>query len=205
MKSEIKMATISNNSKNPADISLKPFASTAEFYEWLRLNHNTETELWIKIYKKDSGIQSIDWNGAVKTALCWGWIDGIKKSIDNDCYMQRVTPRRAKSIWSKRNTEHVEALIEQGLMQPAGLAHVTAARADGRWQAAYSISDSKDIPEDFLAAVESNPVSKEFFASLSKSSRNIIAYGLTSAKKAETRQKRFDKFLAMLEANIRPK
>ncbi len=188
---------------------MQPFETPECFYEWLRLNHNTETELWLKIYKKASGITSIDWSEAVKMALCWGWIDGIKKSVDGDCYTQRFTPRRAKSIWSKRNTEHVAALIEQGLMQAAGLAHVEAAKADGRWQAAYSISDGLLMPEDFLAAVEAstknNGSTKEFFDTLSKSSRNMIAYGLTSAKKEETRKKRFDKFLAMLEDNIRPK
>jgi uncharacterized protein YdeI (YjbR/CyaY-like superfamily) len=191
------------------DKLMQPFETPECFYEWLRLNHNTETELWLKIYKKASGIQSIDWSEAVKMALCWGWIDGIKKSVDGDCYTQRFTPRRTKSIWSKRNTEHVAALIEQGLMQPAGLTHVEAAKADGRWQAAYSISDGLVMPEDFLAAVEAstgnNGNTKEFFDTLSKSSRNIIAYGLTSAKKEETRKKRFDKFLAMLEDNVRPK
>ena len=191
------------------DKLMQPFETPECFYEWLRHNHNTETELWLKIYKKASGIQSIDWSEAVKMALCWGWIDGIKKSVDGDCYTQRFTPRRAKSIWSKRNTEHVAALIEQGLMQPAGLIHVEAAKVVGRWQAAYSISDGLVMPEDFLAAVEAstknNGNTKEFFDTLSKSSRNIIAYGLKSAKKEETRKKRFDKFLAMLEDNVRPK
>ena len=191
------------------DKLIQPFETPECFYEWLRLNHKTETELWLKIYKKASGIPSIDWNEAVKVALCWGWIDGIKKSVDSECYVQRVTPRRAKSIWSKRNTEHVAVLIEQGLMQQAGLIYVEAAKADGRWQAAYSISHDNEIPEDFLAAVEAstknNGKTKEFFDSLSKSSRNIIAYELKSAKKEETRKKRLDKFLAMLEDNIRPK
>ena len=191
------------------DKLMQPFETPECFYEWLRHNHNTETELWLKIYKKASGIQSIDWSEAVKMALCWGWIDGIKKSVDGDCYTQRFTPRRAKSIWSKRNTEHVAALIEQGLMQPAGLIHVEAAKVVGRWQAAYSISDGLVMPEDFLAAVEAstknNGNTKEFFDTLSKSSRNIIAYGLTSAKREDTRKKRFDKFLAMLEDNVRPK
>jgi len=191
------------------DKLIQPFETSASFYEWLRLNHNTETELWLKIYKKGSGIPSIDWNDAVKMALCWGWIDGIKKSVDSECYVQRVTPRRAKSIWSKRNTEHVEALIEQGLMQPAGLALMEAAKADWRWQAAYSTSDGLVMPEDFMAVVEAstsnNGSTKEFFDTLSKSSRNIIVHGLQSAKKEETRKKRFDKFLAMLEDNIKPK
>tara|TARA_B100001063_G_C16697128_1_gene520457 strand:+ start:562 stop:1152 length:591 start_codon:yes stop_codon:yes gene_type:complete len=188
---------------------MQPFETTESFYEWLSINHNTETELWLKIYKKGSGIKSIDWNDAVKMALCWGWIDGIKKSVDTECYVQRLTPRRKKSIWSKRNTEHVEALIEQGLLQKVGLAHVEAAKADGRWQAAYSISNDNEIPEDFLAAVEAstknNGSTKEFFDTLSKSSRNIIAYGLKSAKKEETRKKRFDKFLVMLEEHVKPK
>lgn len=187
------------------DTLIRPFETADSFYEWLRLNHNTETELWLKIYKKASGIKSIDWNDAVKMALCWGWIDGIKKSVNSECYVQRLTPRRAKSIWSKRNTEHVEVLIEQGLMQPAGLTLVEAAKADGRWQAAYSTSDGLVMPEDFQAAVESNSKTNEFFVTLSKSSRNIIVHGLQSAKREETRKKRFDKFLAMLEANIKPK
>lgn len=181
------------------EAKVQTFKTPSDFSNWLELHHKTETELWVKIYKKGSGLGSIDWNEAVIEALCWGWIDGIKKSLDDKAYLQRFTPRRAKSIWSKRNTEHVARLISEGRMQDAGLKQVMAAKADGRWQSAYSISSQSTIPDDFLNALESNLVAKKHFDTLSKSKKRIIAYGLTSAKKAQTRQRRFDGFLSRLE------
>ncbi|WP_111979421.1 YdeI/OmpD-associated family protein [Algibacillus agarilyticus] len=171
---------------------------------WLKANHTLESELWIKIYKKQTGIQSVTWDDVVVEALCWGWIDGIKKSIDEQAYAQRITPRKARSNWSKRNTEHVERLISAGRMMDAGLAHVTAAKADGRWQKAYVVSEI-EVPADFIDALENAPNAKRFFATLSKSSRYIIANGLISAKKAETRHKRFEKYRQMLVNQEKPK
>lgn len=181
------------------ETKIKEFETPEQFSNWLEENHKTETELWLKIYKKGSGKPSIDWNSAVIEALCWGWIDGIKKSLDDKAYLQRLTPRRKSSVWSKRNTEHVERLIAQGRMQDVGMVHVTAAKADGRWQAAYTISSQTVIPDDFLKALDNNPEAKAHFDTLTKTKKRIISYGLDSAKRPETRQRRFEKFMTMLE------
>ncbi len=179
------------------------FSNSKEFGEWLKNNHATENELWLKIYKKNTGIESVTWDDVVVESLCWGWIDGIKKSFDEQSYLQRITPRKARSVWSKRNTVHVERLISEGRMQEPGLAHVSAAKADGRWDEAYAVKEMV-VPNDFLDALESQPCAKQFYATLTKSSRYVIAYGLTSAKKAETRQRRFDKYLALLASQEKP-
>ena len=179
------------------------FTSPNDLAEWLKTNHNSESELWVKIFKKQTGIPSVTWNDVVVEALCWGWIDGVKKSIDDQAYLQRITPRTARSNWSKRNREHVERLIDEGRMEEAGLAHVRAAKADGRWENAYTASEM-EVPEDFLAALNDDPRAKQFYETLTKSSRYVIAHGLLSAKKAETRERRFAKFLGMLANEEKP-
>jgi len=186
---------------NPA--SIMTFASPKDLGRWLKVNHAIETELWVKIYKKKTGIASVTWDDVVVEMLCWGWIDGVKKSIDEQAYLQRVTPRKARSNWSKRNREHVQRLIIEGRMTESGLVHVRAAQADGRWENAYVASEIK-VPADFLAALESKPQAQQFFETLTKSSRYVIAYGLTSAKKSETRQRRFEKFMDMLVRQEKP-
>lgn len=180
------------------------FTSSKELDIWLNRHSASKSELWIKVYKKGSGIASVSWDDIVIECLCWGWIDGIKKSLDDDAYLQRITPRKPKSIWSKRNTEHVERLIAEGRMQKPGLVHVRAAKADGRWQNAYKVSNVT-VPDDFLQALESVPSAKAFYAKLPKSSRAIIAHGLNSAKKTETRQKRFKKFIDLMLKEEKPK
>ena len=179
------------------------FESPKDLGRWLKVNHATESELWVKIFKKNTGVPSVSWNDVVMETLCWGWIDGVKKSIDDQAYLQRITPRTARSSWSKRNTEHVERLITEERMKEAGLVHVRAAKADGRWENAYAVCEM-EVPADFLAALEDQPRAKLFFETLSKSSRFVIAYGLTSAKKSETRQKRFEKFINMLVREEKP-
>lgn len=174
------------------------FASPEELHKWLKANHANETELWIKIFKKHTKIPSVTWNDVVIETLCWGWIDGVKKSIDDGVYVQRITPRKAKSSWSKKNTQHVERLIKEGRMQEPGLVHVHAAKADGRWEKAYAPASEMKVPDDFLEALEKKPKAKQFYETLNKSSRYAIAYGLTTAKRAETRQRRFQKFMDML-------
>jgi len=186
---------------NPAKIMA--FASSQELCLWLSKNHAVESELWVKIFKKKTGISSVSWDDVVVEILCWGWIDGIKKSIDEQAYLQRITPRKARSNWSKRNVEHVERLITEGRMMASGLVHVSAAKADGRWESAYTVSEMK-VPEDFLAALEDKPKAKQFFETLTKSNRYVIALGLTSAKKSETRERRFSKFMAMLVREEKP-
>lgn len=179
------------------------FVTSKDLSEWLRVNHAIESELWVKIFKKNTGVQSVTWNDVVIEVLCWGWIDGVKKSIGDQAYLQRITPRTARSNWSKRNTEHVERLISENRMKEAGLVHVRAAKADGRWENAYTVREM-EVPEDFLTAVENLPGAKLFFETLNKSSRYVIAYSLISAKKPETRQRRFKKFIEMLAREEKP-
>jgi len=179
------------------------FATPKDFSQWLKVNHSTESELWVKIFKIKTRIPSVTWDDVVIEALCWGWIDGVKKSIDDQAYLQRVTPRKARSNWSKRNREHVERLINEGRMMESGLVHVRAAQEDGRWESAYTASEMK-VPADFLAALDCNPRAKQYFATLTKSSHYVIANGLTSAKKQETRQRRFAKFIDMLVSEEKP-
>lgn len=178
---------------------IRAFATSADFWEWLEANHASEPELWLKIYKKASGTPSVDWNEAVIEALCWGWIDGVKKSLDDEAFLQRFTPRRAGSNWSKRNREHVERLLAAGRMQPPGMIHVEAAQADGRWEAAYAPASEMRVPDDFMAALAERPAAQTFFATLNKQNLYAISYRLQTAKKPETRQKRFKQFLDMLE------
>lgn len=189
---------------NPDPGKMMVFATPKALAKWLKENHASESELWIKIFKKRSGVPSVSWEQLVIETLCWGWIDGVKKSLDEHTYVQRITPRKARSAWSKKNTEHVERLTAEGRMQEQGLVHVRAAKADGRWQAAYSPASEMNVPADFIAAVESRPKLKVFFETLNRSSRYVIAYGLSTAKMPETRQRRFEKFLDMLARNEKP-
>ena len=161
------------------------FSTPKELSQWLKMHHASENELWVKIYKKATGIKTVTWNDVVIEALCWGWIDGVKKSIDEKVYLQRITPRKAR-------------------MMESGLVHVRAAKADGRWESAYVVSEI-EVPEDFIIALDNKPNAKTFYPTLTKSSRYVIAYGLLSAKKAETRMKRFDKFMNMLANEEKPK
>ncbi|MDO3380607.1 YdeI/OmpD-associated family protein [Gilvimarinus algae] len=180
-----------------------PFATPQALARWLEAHHASESELWVKIYKKHSGTESVTWDDVVIEALCWGWIDGVKKSIDEQAYCQRITPRKARSSWSKRNRDHAERLIREGRMTDAGLTHVQAAKADGRWDNAYKASEMT-VPEDFINALKSRPQAEQFFNTLNKTNRYTIAHGLTSAKRADTRQRRFDHFIEMLECGEKP-
>jgi len=179
------------------------FASPEELGDWLRGHHADKQELWIKIYKKKSGVPSVGWNDVVIEALCWGWIDGIKKSLDDEVYLQRITPRKPRSLWSKRNREHVKRLLAEGQMREPGLVQVRAAQADGRWDSAYVVSEAQ-VPSDFLTAVEGHPEAKRNFEAFGKTNRLAIALGLSTAKRPETRQKRFDRFLDMLVRGEKP-
>jgi uncharacterized protein YdeI (YjbR/CyaY-like superfamily) len=188
----------------PDPAKMMTFASPQDLSQWLKANHATESELWVKIFKKGAGVPSVSWNQVAIETLCWGWIDGVKQSLDDRAYLQRITPRKARSNWSKRNTEHVERLIIEGRMEEPGLVHVRAAKADGRWENAYAPASEMKVPADFLAALESMPEVKQFFETLNKSNQYAIAYGLTTAKKPETRQRRFEKFMDMLVREEKP-
>jgi uncharacterized protein YdeI (YjbR/CyaY-like superfamily) len=187
----------------PDPAKIRTFAAPKDLGRWLTVNHATERELWVKMFKRRTGIPSVTWDDVVIESLCWGWIDGLKKPIDDQAYLQRITPRTARSNWSKRNRAHAERLITEGRMTESGLVHVRAAKADGRWENAYAVRALK-VPADFLAALESEPKVKQFFETLNKSSRNAIAHGLTTAKRPETRQRRFAKFIDMLVREEEP-
>ena len=174
------------------------FETPEQLYAWLRVNHASEPELWVRILKKATGQPSVTWEDCVVAAICWGWIDGVRNALDDTSFLQRLTPRRARSGWSQKNVQHAERLIAEGHMQAAGLAQVEAARSDGRWATAYAGSATMVMPEDFLAALQQDPAAHAFYATLKRQSLFTIYYRLTSAKRPETRQKRMAEFLAML-------
>jgi uncharacterized protein YdeI (YjbR/CyaY-like superfamily) len=174
------------------------FVAPEQLDAWLRVNHASETELWVRIFKKSTGQPSVTWDDCVVAAIAWGWIDGLRNALDDSSFLQRLTPRRARSNWSQKNVQHAERLIEQGLMQAAGLAQVEAARSDGRWAAAYAGSATMVIPEDFLTALQQDPAAHAFYATLKRQSQFAIYYRLHSAKRPETRQKRMAEMLAKL-------
>jgi uncharacterized protein YdeI (YjbR/CyaY-like superfamily) len=174
------------------------FASALELRTWLAENHDQSEGILLRIYKKDSGVASVSYAEALDQALCYGWIDGQKQPGDTQSWLQKFTPRRAKSGWSKKNTEHAERLVASGDMTAAGLEEIDAAKADGRWQAAYDSFSNASIPDDFLKMLAANKKAQAFFATLNKTNLYSIAYRLQTAKKAETRQKRMQTILAML-------
>jgi uncharacterized protein YdeI (YjbR/CyaY-like superfamily) len=173
----------------PNPKSILPFASASAFEAWLSKNHDRRTEVWIKIYKKGSGKPSIDASQAIDVALCWGWIDGIRKAFDEEAFLQRYTPRTAKSRWSRINVERVELLRKAGRMTEHGQAHIDAAKADGRWAAAYPPPSALEVPEDFLAAVSKNRAALDVYRALNKQNTNAIAYRLHHIASAERRAK----------------
>jgi uncharacterized protein YdeI (YjbR/CyaY-like superfamily) len=183
----------------PDMLPVKFFPTAAAFRKWLVANHAKAEGLWLRIYKKDSGKKSITYAEALDEALCFGWIDGMKKGLDEVSWVQRFTPRRAKSGWSKINTGHAERLVGVGKMHATGLRHIEAAKADGRWKAAYDSPKTANPPADFLKALSQNKKAKAFFLTLNKANVYAIVYQLQTAKKPETRQKRMAKILAQLE------
>ena len=176
------MASVVPNPK-----SIRPFASPAAFEAWLSKNHDRATEVWIKIYKKGSGKPSIDASQAIDVALCWGWIDGIRKAFDEEAFLQRYTPRTAKSRWSKINVGRVELLRKAGRMTEHGQAQIDAAKGDGRWDAAYASSRVMEIPKEFLAAVSKNAAALEVFRGLNRQNTYAIAYRMHHLTSPERR------------------
>jgi uncharacterized protein YdeI (YjbR/CyaY-like superfamily) len=176
----------------------RSFSTLSDLETWLMTHHATRDELWVRIFKKASGTPSVTWQDCVEACLVWGWIDGVRRSLDEDSFVQCLTPRRAKSTWSKRNCEHAERLIAAGKMQPAGLAHVEAARSDGRWDRAYAGSANMELPEDFVRRLDTIPASKARFATLKRQDVYSIYHRLHTAKRPETRAKRMEAILASL-------
>jgi uncharacterized protein YdeI (YjbR/CyaY-like superfamily) len=182
------------------DYEIIAFKNPQEWRQWL-VDHHGDTEgVWIRLYKKASGVGSVNYAEALDDALCFGWIDGQVKSYDELSYLQKFTPRRKRSLWSKRNIEHVARLTEAGLMMPAGIQEVDKAKDDGRWQAAYDKPSEMEMPEDFMEELSKNTKAKAFFDTLNKTNKYTIAWRLQTAKSDETRKRRQDKILAMLEA-----
>jgi uncharacterized protein YdeI (YjbR/CyaY-like superfamily) len=177
-----------------------PFASAAAWERWLEDNHAASEGVWIKMAKKGADIESVRYPEVLESALCFGWIDARREALDKRYFLQRFTPRRQRSRWSRINREKAERLITDGRMRPAGLAEVERAKADGRWKAAYEGQKRSTVPDDLQRELDTRPKAKAFFAELSSQNRYAIIYRLNDAKKPETRARRLAKFVAMLEA-----
>jgi len=179
------------------ELPILSFASAALFERWLAAHHQL-AGVWIKMAKKASGIASVTHDEALDVALCFGWIDGQRNGHDDSYFLQKFTPRRPKSLWSKRNTAKITKLTAAGRMRPSGLAEVAAAKRDGRWKAAYAGSKEMVFPKDFRKAVEKDKKARMFLSTLSKTNLYAIAWRLETAKTPETRQRRFAALLAMV-------
>lgn len=186
--------------QNDLDRPVVAFDSAAAWERWLDENHATSAGVWLKMARKASGIASVDYAGALDVALCYGWIDGQRRSFDESSFVQRFTPRRPGSRWSKINVGHVERLTAAGRMRPAGQRQVDLARADGRWDAAYTSQGSIEVPPDFQAALDACPAAATFFAGLSSRARYPFLYRIGEAKRPETRARRIAQYVEILAA-----
>ena len=174
------------------------FASVAAFRRWLGVNGRKSGGIWVRFFRKGSGVGSVTYPEALDEALCHGWIDGQLKPFDRKSWLRRFTPRRPRSLWSRVNIGHAERLIRAGRMRPAGMAEVRSAKADGRWKRAYAPSSSMTVPPDFMAALAQDASAAAFFRTLNKANTYAIAYRLRTAKRPETRAARMKKILALL-------
>jgi len=186
------------------DLPMVPFASRDAWEAWLEGQHATSEGLWLKFAKKSSGIETVTYDQAVEIALCYGWIDGQARRFDEEYYLQRFTPRRTKSKWSKINRQKATELSERGEMKPAGPREVERAKADGRWDAAYDARSTATVPDDLLRELEKNEKAREFFSELDRRNRYAILYHIQDAKKPETRARRIAKYVAMLAEQKKP-
>jgi uncharacterized protein YdeI (YjbR/CyaY-like superfamily) len=186
------------------DLPVELFASQANWEAWLEQHHASVPGVWVKFAKKGSGVQSVSYGDAVESALCFGWIDGQMKSLDERFYLQRFTPRRRRSSWSKVNVDKATALIEAGRMRPAGLAEIERAKADGRWDAAYEPPSKITVPEDLERALDANPKARAAFDALDSQNRYLILYRVHGAKRPETRARRIAQFVEQLAEGRKP-
>lgn len=185
----------------PDPRAIKSFPSEAAFEEWLARHHDSAAELWLKIHKKNSGLASVTYAQALDVALCWGWIDGLKKSFDDRSFLQRFTPRKPKSVWSQINREHVARLTAAGRMTPHGQRQVDAARADGRWDAAYAPirrSTADSLPDDLNAAIQASPRARRTFATLNRANLFALGFRTNNMKTAAGRARKIADLVAML-------
>ena len=180
------------------ELEILPFSSAGMWEAWLEEHHASSEGVWIKFAKKGSGIETVSYAEALDAALCYGWIDGQTRGFDDEYWLQRYTPRRPRSKWSKINREKVANLTEVGKMKPAGLREVERARADGRWDAAYDSPSKATVPDDLRRELDKNPEAAAFFATLDSRNRYAILYRIQDAKKPETRARRIEKYVTML-------
>lgn len=179
------------------DLPIEHFVDAAAWERWLE-HHATSEGVWLRIAKKDSGIASVSYAEALDVALCHGWIDGQKKGFDAQCFLQRFTPRRSRSTWSRINVAKIEVLVAAGRMRPAGMREVEAAKADGRWDAAYDGARSMDVPAELAQALAKNRKAKAFFEALDRTNRYAVCWRVQTAAKLETKRARVEKLVAML-------
>jgi uncharacterized protein YdeI (YjbR/CyaY-like superfamily) len=182
----------------PAELPVVGFATRAEWAAWLAAEHAASAGVWLRIARKDVGAESVSYSDALDVALCHGWIDGQKDRLDERFWLQRFTPRKPRSRWSKRNRERAEALIAGGEMAAAGMAEIERARADGRWDAAYDSHSTATVPDDLQAELAGNAAAREFFEGLDSANRYAILYRIQEARRPETRARRIAKYVAML-------
>lgn len=187
-----------NDKKSPQDYPVILFERQQDWATWLDAHHHDVPGVWLQLTKKTSGIPSVSYAEALDVALCYGWIDGQKKSYNETSWLQKFTPRGSRSTWSKVNREKVRVLIERGMMQQAGLQAVERAKQDGRWDAAYDSPKNAVVPNDLQAALDNHPVANAFFSTLNSQNRYAILFRIQTAKKAETRAKRIQQFIDML-------
>lgn len=173
-------------------------ASQDEWETWLQTHYETSAGIWLRLAKKTSGQVTLTYAEALDSALCFGWIDGQKKAESNEFWLQRFSPRTAKSLWSKINTEKAQALMQAGRMRPSGLREIERAQQDGRWERAYTSAGNATVPADLQKALDANTKAKEFFDTLNRQNRYAILFRIQNVKKAETRAKKIAQFVEML-------
>jgi uncharacterized protein YdeI (YjbR/CyaY-like superfamily) len=184
----------------PDELPILAFESPAAWEEWLAAEHAAAPGVWLKVAKRASGQASVTYAEALDVAIAYGWIDGQKGRFDDAWWLQRFTPRKRASRWSRVNRDKALALIAAGRMQPAGMREVERARADGRWEAAYASQRNMTVPDDLRAALDANPAASTFFAALDGANRYAVLYRVQDAKKPETRARRIEQYVAMLAA-----
>lgn len=190
---------MSDESKSPDGKPIVEFARKSTWMAWLKSNHDKSSGVWVRLAKKGSDLKSVSRVDALDVALCYGWIDGMAKSEGDSTWLQKFTPRTKRSIWSKKNRENVQRLIDGGEMQPPGMAEIERAKSDGRWDAAYDSPRTIEVPEDLRKALETNKKARKCFENLDSRNRYAILFRIHNAKRAETRAKRVRQFVEMLD------
>lgn len=189
--------------KTPREFPVRTFKSRKHWSAWLEEHHRDSTGIWLRIAKKGSEIQSVSYAEALEVALCYGWIDGQKKPENDAAWLQRFLPRSSKSLWSRINRDKASALVASGLMKPAGLEAIENAKRSGRWDQAYDSPSRATVPDDLQAALDSSPAAKAFFETLDRANRYAILWRIQTVKRPETRTRKIEQFIEMLERKER--